>query len=469
MSTMGRRQASADNDKLDLSKKTIRDVAIELARRSQPVASPSRSTQPVSAAFQAAPGETVMPLMSSAPKAGPTDAGLGQCGDTGSAGTENSATGADQTLPRDSGNDEGAVSGPERTDAKLIKIGLRENQLQAAHMPGAWASQRPFKEDVTGRAPLEALSRALDHWQIDQQDEFAALTPSSEMTTDLGPAPMVAAPSPAAATDEPAPGESAASSNSISKNTKPRGTIPMAAPDDGHRRTGLRHFPARPSRLKKFFDTNFNTLRSTNLGLASSRVMRQSPQKRLHPFASRLAKVDWPTLAGGLVIGTLVGLGVAAIVLPVAAPVGYGARSPVAPAALSEAPGAMPHLNRVSASQTTAVLPTENQLQGRGAVATRTRPSIASTVGIPAAMQPSGPAILGSVPATGAPAAPMVDTALPKTAATAKDAAVTAGGSVTQQASPPKPAKSTTKSTAKRTTGRQTTGKADAPLSSAKR
>ena len=468
MSTVGRRQASADNDKLDLSKKTIRDVAIELARRSQPVAPPSSSQLPSSQSASAAP-QTALD-------------------DTSPAGAEKTASGADQTSPRDSGGDEAPMSGLERTDAKLIKMGLRESQLQAARMPGAWVSQRPFKEDVTGRAPLEALSRALDHWQVDQQDEFAALTPSSEMTTDLGVAPMVVAPPPAEEVDELAtPSANAVSGSSIPKSAVSKGTIPTAAPNDGQRRPALRHFPARPSRLRKFFDANLNALQSTNFGvtssLASSRAMRQSTQKRLRPLASRLAKLDWPTLAGGLVIGALVGLGVAAIVLPVAAPAGYGTRSPAAPTAQSEAPGATPRLSGALLPQTTAAPSTDKQGQAGETAGMRARPSVASTVGIPVAMQPSGPAILGSMPTAGAPAAPQVDTALSKAAPAATGTAARisatttagaiAGGSAAQPASPTKPAKGTTKSptknTAKRTTGRQTTGKAEEPLSSAKR
>jgi hypothetical protein len=413
MSSIGRRQAGADQEKFDLSKKTIRDVAAELARRGQPPVSagsvqPGPFQQPVaptslSGAALSSVAERAVPAgqNSAAPSAGGS---RGQEGE-GDQPPSNLVQMDPRPAPSPTIEAPSTVSSSSRPPA-----GAASPPPQFAPVPSfLWTQHRPFTDDSAGPVPLEALSRALDHRQVEQPDNIA-LTPSSMMTTDLAPPPLVVAPSAAHPTVDGA---------RLPLQESP-GSMPRREARPGHQ--AIRHYPSRHLSPLTWLRSAWlrHSLRRT--GLTTSMPLRS-------------AGVDWSTLVLGVGIGLLVGAGVIAILQPSSSSRTSGPRAglqrpevrqPDLPAStprsvttptIAGAPPSSTSATPAQALSTQApstqapVLPVAPSAAGSPAVgsptigswglppaAPRLRDMTATTFGIPAALQPANPPASGGIP-----------------------------------------------------------------------
>jgi|GEM_PF-3306943 len=265
MSSIGRRQAGADQEKFDLSKKTIRDVAAELARRSQPtvLTGGQQSVTPLASAMPASEASAAEPAAAANP--GPGDPSIGDPGASNPGG-----------------------EGGDPSPSNLIQMDPRTATAQSAAGPNPlWAGHRPFADDPAGPAPLEALSRALDHKLFDLPD--IALTPSSEMTTELAPPPLIVTPSAA----HPTVSGTELPLQESAKTPPPRDQLlheTKAAPQP------IRHYPSPRFSL-------LNRLR----GIWLHYSLQRSPKSPSAPM--QRGDVDWSTLSLGVGIGLIAGVG----------------------------------------------------------------------------------------------------------------------------------------------------------------
>ncbi|HVI88205.1 MAG TPA: hypothetical protein VM659_07885 [Dongiaceae bacterium] len=446
MSSVGRRQVGADQDKFDLSKKTIRDVAAELARRSQPAVL-AGGQQPVTSISPAAPAvETLAPVVQ--PGQAPTD-----------------NPGADNP-----GEDLGRGEGNDQSPSNLIQMDPRPGVSQPAAVSNPlWAEHRPFADDPAGPAPLEALSRALDHKQFELPDNIA-LTPSSMMTTELTVPPLIATPSAAhpAISGAELPLQESVKTPLPRENKAPYQTI--------------RHYPSPHVSL-------LNRLRAAWLQYSLSRTPRSAsvPMRRVG--------MDWSTLSLGVGIGLIVGVG--AIMLQPKSPSGQSpsgqpglqqlgtpstanpsratptivaAPSPASPPSLPTTPSAVGSSAVGTSAVGTSAVQTSvltSATTGMVPAAPHPRDMTATTFGIPAFLQPNKLAASASGAMPGSPAENSLATNNAAAAGTGSPAATVPAGT-TQ-----KPAKTVTKSKAKpakkSSAGQHATSNATEPLSPAKR
>ncbi|HWT99712.1 MAG TPA: hypothetical protein VN229_18910 [Terriglobales bacterium] len=441
MSSIGRRQAGADQEKFDLSKKTIRDVAAELARRSQPtvLTGGQQSVTPLAPAMPTSEAAATEPAAGSNPGAG---------------------------NPGGEGNDP--------SPSNLIQMDPRSAAAQPAAAPNPlWAEHRPFADDPAGPTPLEALSRALDHKLFDLPDNIA-LTPSSEMTKELAPPPLVVPPSAA----HPTVNGAELPLQEGAKTVPPRDQL---LHETKAAQQPIRHYPSPRFSL-------LNRLR----GIWLHYSLQRSPKSASAPM--QRGDVDWSTLSLGVGIGLIAGVG--AIMLLSKSPSDQSALHQSAdtqqPAVSSTAtlpaatttlpsPASIPPLPTTpSAVEPSAVEPSEAGLPatnppapklsfvpppmvGTVPAALHPRDMTATTFGIPASLQPDKLAASGSgsMPAS---AAENPQAATGASSAGSNNATITP---TTQ-----KPAKTATKSKAKpaqKSSAGQHTPKASEQLSPAKR
>lgn len=412
MSSIGRRQANADQEKLDLSKKTIRDVAVELARRSQPAVTAGQSAD------------------------GPAAAGAG-IPTAGSAGDNPAGNSAQQPA--------------EETPSNLIQMDPRAGSAPRSAASNLWSLHRPFSDDTSGRAPLEALSRALDQRLFEQQDEIG-LTPSSEMTTDLAPAPMVVPPSASHPTVDGTEmplqeSEKNSASSSLDENPAPR-------------RPALRHYPAPRYDLLRRWQARW-------LG----QILPRRDRARSAPMQP--AAIHWSTLGVGLAIGLLVGAGAVALLHPssTSSPIQSAVSQPSAPS-LAAAPASTPSPTARPASaarssagaQATAGQSAAGQSMGGQLHA---REMTATTFGIPFTLQAgrSSPAAGGAVP----PSLPASAAGTSKTSLASPGGAPALTETEPSTSAKPKPVKAKARSSQKSATGQHPAPAPTEELTPAKR
>ena len=459
MSSIGRRQAGADQEKFDLSKKTIRDVAAELARRTQPSA--PAASQPIGGQSTSQPSVSPQSV---------TDPGLGD-------GNDRTPANLVQMEPRlaqpqagqpESGQPELGQPQSDQSQSDQSQASMSSSATsQYPAVPGfLWARHRPFTDDPAGPAPLEALSRAIDHRLFEQPDNIA-LTPSSMMTTDLAPQPLVVPPSAAHPTLDTAqlPLQEGVRSTMRHEAKGPRPTI--------------RHYPA--SRFSPFNQLRAAWLRhslrhssaetSGETAFLERTALETAPSARTY-LPKRPAGMDWSTLVLGVGIGLFVGVAAIMLLQPPSGqpkpsrpePAGQSAVSASstssAPSGPSSGPSSAPRLSTAGeAAMPPATLP------AAPVAAIPPLPTTPSAVR-PATVVPSAIAAVAAVPhvrdmtATtfGIPAALQPDKS---SVATGDSSAATAKPATTAQ----KPAKTTTKSKAKPT--QKASSKQHAPTSAA--